>query len=719
MLPLPNLDDRNFEQLVREARNLIPGIFTDWTDENAHDPGITLLEMLAWHIEMQQYQLDRLTDSHERKFLKLLGEWPRDRQPATTSVGFSRAEVPVKIPYGTLLKVGELSFETVRPVTVIPDSDRSVFVYTEDGRREIQDDFEWGETPFYPFGADSKPGSSMELVLEEALPLAQPLSLWIQLSGQEPPRRIPARYTEFTPSARIEWVYQEEATGDWKPVVMERDESYGFHQSGPILFELPASAGSVTRIKAMFTSGVFHDPPLVRRLIWNEVFVEQGQTLCVTECFDGVASRAEWESDADREDLKLEPLHALFCTGEIEVQFKLDGGGWVDALPEYYVCEQQADRTVITIPRLIAPAGKQCIRIIAVSPELSGRTVCGRGSGMSWQACTLPYTPLLPNKLQLQVGWTEASSDTLVWHDWERVRDFDDSDPESYHYVIDEEEGVIRFSDGVRGAVPPAAPYPNIRLLGYRMGVGEEGNVNAGSIRGWDGDAVLQVTNLYPAYGGAEPESVRQALDRARLQVLEPNCGVTAEDIERRVMEIPGLRIARVKAIPGYNTTVQRYPEERAPGHTSIVLVPYSSHPRPKPSAGMIETVRRHLEPYRLLTTTFHMIAPEYVSVSVRAIIVADPRYEGREADVQQALDQWLQPYGNDESEGWEFGRTIYKSDVYDVIHQVPGILYIQEVWLLAEGKDVLRDEGGDIRIPPNGLVVSGEHEVEWVTSHR
>ncbi len=746
MLPLPNLDDRTFEELVREARDLIPGYYPEWTDENEHDPGITLLELLAWHIEMQQFQLDRLTTSHERKFLKLLGERPRDRRPAMTSVSFSKAAKQQLLPYGTLLHVGDLPFETVRPLTILSDTSRHIFVHTGDGSYEISDDFESGSAPFYPFGEACRAGSSMIIEFDEPLPIELPLSLWFQLNDQEPDYRIPARYTSFTPSGKVEWSYwqlaamdapdegvgeaegsgrtdsvrtgseraglgagsADGAAGSWQPIDLERDESYGFHQSGPILFKIPAGAGPVYRIRGLLTAGEYSDPPHIRRIMWNEVFVKQGQSVCVSELFDG--SRPN--------DQPLHLAHALFQLGEIAVQLKHENGGWVDLDESQYTCMIGEGSAALTFREdVLLPAGKGSIRAIAVDHSFTDFTYLGVGTGISGQTYPLPIQPIYHEEFQLQVGWQMEERDQTVWYDWEPVLDFDESNASSRHYVIDEEEGVIRFSDGLYGAVPPRMPYPNIRIISYRTGVGQAGNIKASTINRMDGDESLLVTNLYPAYGGAEPETLKEAIQRARLSILEPGCGVTAEDLERRAMEIPGLRIARVKAIPGYKTSLSNYPEERSFGDISIVVVPYSKQSWPKPSEGMIQTVRRHLEPYRLLTTTFHIIPPEYVTVTVRAIIVVDPRYEGRESEVQQVLSQWLQPYGKDSLMGWEFGRPIYKSDVYDIIHRVPGVRFIQDVWLMADGKDVYRDEGGDIRIPPNGLVISGLHEIEFMTT--
>lgn len=77
-LPLPQLDDRRFEDLVEEARALIPAYQPDWTDHNASDPGITLIELLAWVTEMLIYRAHQVTREHLVTFLRLLNgpQWP-------------------------------------------------------------------------------------------------------------------------------------------------------------------------------------------------------------------------------------------------------------------------------------------------------------------------------------------------------------------------------------------------------------------------------------------------------------------------------------------------------------------------------------------------------------------------------------------------------------------------------------------------------------------
>lgn len=77
-LQLPNLDDRNFSDLVAEALALLPRYAPEWTNHNPSDPGITLIELLAYFTEMLLYQLNRISLDNKIQFLKLLqgpGDW--------------------------------------------------------------------------------------------------------------------------------------------------------------------------------------------------------------------------------------------------------------------------------------------------------------------------------------------------------------------------------------------------------------------------------------------------------------------------------------------------------------------------------------------------------------------------------------------------------------------------------------------------------------------
>ena len=80
MLKARNLDDQTYEEIVQAAEGRLPWLCPAWTDHNAHDPGITVLELMAWYKELQQYQMNQFTDGLKWKLLKLAGISPRRRR---------------------------------------------------------------------------------------------------------------------------------------------------------------------------------------------------------------------------------------------------------------------------------------------------------------------------------------------------------------------------------------------------------------------------------------------------------------------------------------------------------------------------------------------------------------------------------------------------------------------------------------------------------------
>jgi predicted phage baseplate assembly protein len=87
-LPLPNLDDRRWADLVDEGRTLIPRYAPGWTNQNISDPGITLVELFAWLTEGTIYRLNRVPARHRRKFLALIGFNPHPPRAAQTVLTF-------------------------------------------------------------------------------------------------------------------------------------------------------------------------------------------------------------------------------------------------------------------------------------------------------------------------------------------------------------------------------------------------------------------------------------------------------------------------------------------------------------------------------------------------------------------------------------------------------------------------------------------------------
>ena len=125
-LLLPNLDDRKWAELVDQGRALIPVYGPEWTDHNASDPGITLIELLAWIAEMDIYELNQISDRERLKFLKLVDVVPRGPQPADAAMRITLDNgAPLSLPAGVEFRAmmpRRLStrFRTCHAITLAP-----------------------------------------------------------------------------------------------------------------------------------------------------------------------------------------------------------------------------------------------------------------------------------------------------------------------------------------------------------------------------------------------------------------------------------------------------------------------------------------------------------------------------------------------------------------------------------------------------------------------
>jgi len=78
-IPLPDLDDHTYADLAAQATALIPSLDPAWTNYNPSDPGVTLVELLAWLTEMLLFQVNQVPAANTETFLKLLNgpDWVR------------------------------------------------------------------------------------------------------------------------------------------------------------------------------------------------------------------------------------------------------------------------------------------------------------------------------------------------------------------------------------------------------------------------------------------------------------------------------------------------------------------------------------------------------------------------------------------------------------------------------------------------------------------
>ncbi len=87
-LPVPNLDDRRFQDLVDDAKRLVQRRCPEWTDHNVSDPGVTLIETFAFMTDQLLFRLNQVPDRMYIKFFEMIGLRLLAATPAKAPVTF-------------------------------------------------------------------------------------------------------------------------------------------------------------------------------------------------------------------------------------------------------------------------------------------------------------------------------------------------------------------------------------------------------------------------------------------------------------------------------------------------------------------------------------------------------------------------------------------------------------------------------------------------------
>ena len=357
------------------------------------------------------------------------------------------------------------------------------------------------------------------------------------------------------------------------------------------------------------------------------------------------------------------------------------------------------------------PPALQAVRtntVGVVQAETIREEVLGGSNGRPNQLFQLDNAPVLEGTLILEVDEGEG------YQPWDQVDDFFGSDADNLHFVLNRTTGEIEFGDGEHGRIPVANvenPVANVLAREYRFGGGRSGNVAAGrvtslltSVVGIDAGGI---TNLTPASGGRDEETLAEAKERAP-RALKSQCrAVAAEDFETLAVQAG---VKRAKALPLHHPS---FPGVPIPGVVTVIVVPDTDAPNPMPTDGTLRTVCAYLDVRRLLTTEVYVTAPTYRRVEIRGDVVADN--DADLGEVKEAIEQALLTYfhplsGGEDGLGWPFGGDIYYSQVYQRVFTVPGVERIERLVILLDGDEL--PECRNVPIDGGALVYSTAHDV-------
>jgi predicted phage baseplate assembly protein len=709
-IPLPNLDDRRWADLAEQGRSLIPLYAPEWTDHNASDPGVTLMELFAWLTEMDLFHLNRITDRQKRRMLALMGIRPEPPKPSRGFVelhipaGAAMIPLPPEVEFAGLNLAGDtITFRSVDAVNVIDAQLRAVQWRDPSGFHNVTPVMLRGET-FPLFGPDPMYGNELYLGLDKSLPTNAWVRLAFCMSGEkaredERQRILAEKNTSTLPphhSVRVQWEF---FTGSQWIALDTHDDTRSFALTGGVELRTAQTMtaqilGSVTEplnyIRARFASGGYDAPPIAEKILLNGVLavqaVEPWVSLTIKAGAVVAGSAAPGQS--------------------IGIQFKMDG----PLISELTIDPAPAVDPKFTLLGYTAP-GSLVNGILTIAAMAAGQ-----GSSEPNQVVRLPGCPMVESTVQV------FTREDNAWRSWERRDDFAASRRSDAHYLLDPTAGEMTFGDGEHGRTVPAGALLFVKcdLTAAENGQLESGQITriADSLHNraiLSDPAVLTamgVRNPLPTEGGAPAETLAHAIGRG-IELREASWrAVTARDFEVIALTTPGTNIARVSARPNLFPSLECI---SAPGVVTVLVVPAMPGPRPQASAGLLAEVAARLERRRIIGTRVIVAGPSYLSVSVRAEVKAFPN--GSQVrlhdDIVAALNAFFNPLtGGPEGTGWPFGRDVYRSEILQVLDEIPGVDHVVSLDLFADGCGPLC---GNLCVPSTWLIAPGPHEIEVV----
>lgn len=663
-LPTPNLDDRSFQELVDEARKKIPQYCEEWTDHNISDPGITLIELFAWMTETLLYRLNQVPDLHYIKFMEMLGVRLNGPSPARAPVTFwlsAPQEVPVTIPANTEVATTQtetepsIVFSTVEPFTISPPK------------------------------------------------LAAVMS---QVAGESEREK---RFAPFT----------------------LRHLEAGF--DGAFVFtETP-------QVNDAFYFGFDND--LSNHVLRFEMdFDTAGGT-----GIDPTMPPYDWEASTggngwDRCDVELDTTRGMNTAGRIQVHLPKMSRDTINGKEAFWVRVRiralsqeeynQGARPYHRSPR-IRKAKVYSIggKVTATHSQRTADEYLGQSDGTPGQRFQLKNKPVLERTPDERLLVKMENQPPQVWTE---VADFSTSGSEDRHYTLDSLTGEIRFGPAIRqqdgtiklyGAVPPRKAV--LVFQQYRYGGGQVGNVQAGIINTLKTAIpyIVRVSNRRPASGGLDAETLESARMRVPALLRSRERAVTESDFEFIASQALPSRVGRVSCLqPGAGTdrSVQ-------PGQVYILVVPRIAH-----AARFLEPdeldlddetanqLKDYLDERRMLTTRLLVRPPTYIwaAVKVRLRGVPGTPQEVIREEVTKRLYRYLNPLtGGPDGKGWPFGRTLFASDVYQCLQDYRDIQFVRSLDIFAArpGGEAQGEPLEALDVPPQGVIASGKHLVEFV----
>lgn len=719
-IEIPVLDDRSHDQLVAETRSRIPVHTPEWTNLNASDPGVTILELFAFLTDNLLYRSNRIPEANRLKFLSMLGIALQPPTPGRGLVTITNAKGPLlpslALPAGTEVQAGPVRFATTTALAVLPVTVAAYYKKPQ----QLDDDtlaqyqliyqtFLDSDTDVLSFyapvrlddPATGKPDAVVDLGDQVNGTIDR--SLWLAMLAPENADLDSVRRAIAGQSLSI-GVYPERAlagralpprhsgSADVDPGLLVEIAAPEPDPSGLAGPGFGIGAPRYSRLQPTYAEPVLEEPGLIqvtlptyeRLLLWSFDPQEEGTADYPPRLDDAdVSSRlVTWLR------LRYPPLPVDTGTGsdaDDEAQTPADDTDDCD-------CDCGCTATIVD-DGSGGPYGR--ISWVGVNAARVAQTVAipreslGLGTGTPFQTCRLASTPVVADQdhpFTLEVRGVDG------WQVWAEIDDIFAAGSEETVYTLDRAAGTVTFGSGLTGL---RVPRGSAIRASYATGGGLAGQVPIGAInRSVALPGGFAVTNPVPTWGAGNGESPADGEAAITSWLRHRDRLVTTEDFGDLTRRTPGVDLGRVEVLPLFHPALG--PGVAAPGVVTILVIPRSDPLRPsapQPDRQFLNAVCTWLEPRRLITTELAVRGPEYVQLWASVGVVSLPGHVPTlvEQAVAAAVRGFLSPLTGGLAQppdptgsGWPLGVAVRAQDIEAVATRVPGVRYVDSVILAA-----------------------------------
>lgn len=751
-LPGLNLDDRSFNDLVREARLKVMAAcdLTGWTEHNVSDPGITLIELFAWMTEMTIYRLNRLPDKIHLALLDLLGLGLDPPEAAFADIRFrlkNEATEPVEIP-AFATEVATPRTPDAEPVVfqiqkdfTIPALKPVAYVVEQGSRLERVNVDDHGNAK--PSGPRQQP---FDAVTDQALYLGFEHDL-SRLIIRVDARCAEAHGTGIDPDdPPLHWYVSQakESQGNavWQPVAeVIADTTAGFNcAAGSVELVMPPVTDRTTldtrldlnlywlccRLEDTTRGGkpanrygaekrLYRSPPYISFLTASAVgaslpaahmILEQGERLAES---DGTAgqTRKLRHGPALLLDPQRDPPEVL----EVRYPRRQDWQPWYPC-DSFASCQHNGKHFAFD-----ASTGEICLPPAIrhnhdhEHPDHQGEHPAERPEPADEEPERVEQRSRSESFPGLPDGYGQESNDQPRADGSSSAGRVDASLARATDRV-DRRHETRGYWERL-GDVPPSGS--ELRMKAYRHGGGHRGNVKANSLTVLRSSIpeVATVTNPLPAQGGRDGGSLDLARQRAMQELRTRHRAVTVEDFEYLAMQA-SIRVGRAKCVA-----------DRDP--ITVYILGACDNPEGgvtvrdvTPTGQLLDEVHTYLDRRRLLGCVVEVKRALLLEVTVEVTVEAFARSSLTrvQRDINAALNRYLNPlFGatvRAGQRGWGFGRSLNPGEIHGVIHSVYGVKRVEALTIKVRDPRTLGgpvEIDGQHRLDRAQVVVSGPHK--------